>query len=174
MYKGKKVIHIVACGASGEIGKDNKLLWKIREDLQFFKESTLGHVVLMGRNTFESLPKPLSRRSVLEVTRKHNRKYGGTLSREGVLLANLNIATNNCKDLNTDCIFIAGGGEIYKATEKYVDEVWYTLIHENFDADTFYHVPDGFDVVAETPFKLVVNENTGKFVGVQWLTYKRT
>ena len=51
MYKGKKVVHIVARGMNGEIGANNKLLWNIQEDLRFFKKSTIGHVVLMGRNT---------------------------------------------------------------------------------------------------------------------------
>ena len=57
MYQDKKIIHIVAAGNNGEIGFDNSLLWHIPEDLKFFKESTLGHVVLMGRKTVESLPK---------------------------------------------------------------------------------------------------------------------
>lgn len=51
MYNGKKVYHIVACGLNGEIGKDNKLLWSIPDELKYFKEQTLGHVILMGRKT---------------------------------------------------------------------------------------------------------------------------
>ena len=59
MYQNKKIIHIVATGYNGEIGFDNKLLWHIPEDLRFFKENSLGHVVLMGRKSYESLPNPL-------------------------------------------------------------------------------------------------------------------
>ena len=116
MYQGKKVIHIVARGFNGEIGANNKLLWSIPEDMKHFKESTIGHVVLMGRNTFEGLPKPLTRRIVLEVATKWNRQYGGSLSEKEILLANLNSAIYNSSLLNTDKFFIAGGEKLYNST----------------------------------------------------------
>lgn len=62
MYKDKKVIHIVCTGKNGEIGYDNKLLFNLPPDMKFFREQTLGNVVMIGRNTVGSLPKPLDRR----------------------------------------------------------------------------------------------------------------
>lgn len=150
MYQDKKVIHIVACGLNGEIGADNKLLWNIPEDLKFFKDSTIGHVVLMGRNTYESLPKKLSRRIVLEVTSKWNKRYGGNLSQKEILIENMNMAVNHSNLLNTDTIFIAGGAQLYNSTFDIVDELWVTQVFSEYPkADTFYHIPDGFEMFEE-------------------------
>ena len=81
MYKDKKVIHIVCAGKNGEIGYDNKLLFSLPPDMKFFREQTLGHVILMGRVTVESLPKPLDRRAVVEVS---NRCNFGSLPRDNL------------------------------------------------------------------------------------------
>lgn len=150
MYSGKKVIHIVARGLNGEIGANNKLLWNIPEDLRFFKESTIGHVVLMGRNTVESLPKPLSRRIVLEVTSKRNKTCGGKLISFEILYENFNIGASESEKLNTDKIFIAGGAKLYNSTFDIVDELWITQVEKDYpQADTFYHIPEGFELTDE-------------------------
>ena len=108
MYQDKKVIHIVACGMNGEIGVDNSLLWNIPEELKYFKDCTLGHVVMMGRKTYESLPKPLERRVVVRVSRTPVTITKG-VTYNLCVQDFLNVATVNlCKHLNTDCIFIAG------------------------------------------------------------------
>lgn len=145
MYKGKKVIHIVARGFNGEIGANNKLLWNIPEDMKYFKESTIGHVVLMGRNTVESLPKPLTRRFIICVSSFQNS------SKMTFDLKNaLSVATGNSNILNTGCIFIAGGGQLYKSTFDIVDELWITQVEKSYpDADTFYHIPENFDLIDE-------------------------
>ena len=151
MYKGKRVIHIVARGLNGEIGANNKLLWSIPEDLRYFKEITIGHVLLMGRNTFENLPKPLPRRIVLEVTSKWNKMYGGNLSCFEILHENLNVAVGESEKLNTDKIFIAGGSQLYNSTFDIADELWVTQVKEGYpEADTFYNIPEGFKLVDET------------------------
>lgn len=150
MYLGKKVIHIAARGLNGEIGANNKLLWNIQEDLRFFKNSTIGHVVLMGRNTFESLPKPLSRRIVSEVTSKWNRRYGGNLSQKEILIESMNVAVNHSNLLNTNKIFIAGGSQLYNSTFVFADELWITQVEKEYpEADTFYHIPEGFELTDE-------------------------
>lgn len=150
MFQDKKVIHLVARGLNGEIGANNNLLWNIPEDLKFFKESTIGHVVLMGRNTFESLPKPLKRRVVLEVTSKWNRLCGGNLTPHEILQGNLNKAIAICRTLSTDEIFIAGGSQLYNSTFDIVDELWITQVDNLYpEADTFYHIPEGFKLVDE-------------------------
>lgn len=142
MYQDKKVIHIVARGFNGEIGADNKLLWHIPEDLQFFKESTLGHVVLMGRNTYESIPKKLSRRIVVNVS-----SVKGRISITDYLSW---VVSQCCEDLNTNQIFIAGGAQLYNSTFDIVDELWVTQVFNEYpEADTFYHIPDGFEMFEE-------------------------
>ena len=146
MYQGKKVIHIVARGYNGEIGANNKLLWDIPEDMKHFKESTIGHVVLMGRNTFESLPKPLGGRLVVEVS---NRCALGSLGRDN-LVWSLRKSERYSNLLSTDKIFIAGGAKLYNSTFNIVDELWVTQVEKEYpEADTFYHIPIDFKLVNE-------------------------
>ena len=145
MYQDKKVIHIVARGLNGEIGGDNKLLWYIPEDFKFFKESTLGHVVLMGRNTVESLPKPLPRRICMCVSSKYSDKHPTWLLGEALVDAK---AYSNV--LNTDKIFVAGGAKLYNSTFDITDELWITQVEKGYlEADTYYHIPDGFKMIDE-------------------------
>lgn len=146
MYKGKKVIHIVARGLNGEIGAHNKLLWSIPEDMKHFKESTIGHVVLMGRNTFESLPKPLEGRIAVEVS---NRCDFGSLPRDN-LVWSFRKSERYSNLLSTDKIFIAGGAKLYNSTYDIVDELWITQVEKEYhEADTFYRIPTGFRLVDE-------------------------
>ena len=142
MFGDTKVAHIVAVGENGEIGGNNELLWHIPEDLRFFKDMTIGRVVLMGRKTIESLPKPLSRRILIEVTRN---SWSDNFSNEDILYSRLTVASELSKGLSSDKIFVAGGASIYKATEKYVDELYVTHIQQTFPAaDKFYGIPEGF------------------------------
>ena len=146
MFRGKKVIHITARGLNGEIGANNKLLWSIPEDLRFFKESTIGHVVLMGRKTFESLPKPLEGRLVVEVS---NRCNLGSLPRDN-LVWSLRKSERYSNLLSTDKIFIAGGAKLYNSTFDIVDELWITQVEGDYpEADTFYNIPESFKLVDE-------------------------
>lgn len=150
MYKGKKVIHIVARGFNGEIGANNKLLWSVPEDMKHFKESTIGRVVLMGRKTIESLPKPLTRRVVMEVNSKTLESYRLFEDEELKLEWLLDDALYQSNLLNTDCIFIAGGGQLYNSTFDIVDELWITQIEKSYpNADTFYHIPENFELFDE-------------------------
>ena len=145
MYQGKKIIQIVARGLKGEIGANNKLLWNIPEDLQFFKESTLGHVVLMGRNTVESLPKPLSRRAVFCIS---NSQPFGLVSYD--LIDGLVEADSFSDELSTNTIFIAGGAKLYNSTFDITDELWITQVEKDYpEADTYYHIPNGFKMIEE-------------------------
>lgn len=160
MFQDKKVIHLVARGLRGEIGAGNKLLWHIPEDLKFFKDSTIGHVVLMGRKTVESLPKPLSRRVVLEVTSKWNKLYGGNISQREILIENMNVAVNHSNLLNTNLLFIAGGAQLYNSTFNIVDELWVTQVFNEYpEADTFYHIPEGFEM-----FEEIMGVDTGELL----------
>lgn len=148
MYKGKKIVHIVARDLNGGIGANNKLLWNIPEDMEHFKESTIGRVVLMGRNTFENLPNPLSRRVVLEVTTKWQKVYGSVVDKRAALLRSLDVSVDYCEIFHTNTIFVAGGSQLYNSTFDIVDELWVTQVEKEYpEADTFYHIPNGFKLV---------------------------
>jgi len=152
VFKGKKVAHIVAMGLNGEIGGNNKLLWHIREDLRFFKQTTIGNVVVMGRKTIESLPSTLKNRIVVDVSRDG---WSDSWPNEVVLESRLTTAVHNCQMLNTDTIFIAGGSSIYEATQDIVDELYVTHVNHEFPhADRFYDIPKDFvfvgDIIPQT------------------------
>lgn len=98
---------IVAMGNQNQIGKDNKLLWSIKEDMQNFKNLTLNHTVIMGRKTFESIGKPLPNRENIVLTR--NKEYQAN---NCIILHSLNEVMEHSK--NKDEVFVIGGSEIYK------------------------------------------------------------
>lgn len=169
MYQDKKVVHIVARGLNGEIGADNKLLWQIPEDLKFFKDSTIGHVVLMGRNTVESLPKPLSRRICMCVSSKHSDKRPTWLLGEALVDGN---AYSNV--LNTDKIFIAGGAQLYNSTFNIVDELWVTQVFSEYpEADTNYNIPLNFEMYSESEPISCLDRTSGECINIKFQKWKK-
>ena len=124
---------IAAIAKNNALGKDNDLIWHLPADLKRFKKTTTGHFILMGRNTFESIGKPLPNRTTIIITR--NNDY----FKEGCLIAN---SLEQAIELtnNTAAIFIIGGAQIYKeAIEKnLVDTLDITLVHQEFEADVFF------------------------------------
>ena len=147
MYKDKKVIHIVCMDELGGIGKDNKLLFNIPEDLQHFRNKTLGHSCLCGRNTYESFPKMLDRR----IIRNLSSRFGDNLV-DG--LQDCWIYSNI---LNTSSIYIIGGASIYNQTSDIADELLITIVDAKVEADTFYTIPDWFVKVWESDAQHSVN-----------------
>lgn len=177
MFRGKRVVHIVAAGRNGEIGKDNGMLWHITEDFKYFREKTLGQVILMGRKTIASLPKPLTRRVVLEVSQKsafnYTPPFGDYPEKEEALQLMLDVALNRTEMLNTDTIYIAGGGQLYKSTEQYVDTILLTRVEKDFpDADTFYEVPEGFMMEGITQPTINVDLD-GELCFVHFVVYQK-
>ena len=151
MYKDKKVIHIVCTGKNGEIGYDNKLLFNLPPDMKFFREQTLGHTILMGRKTVESLPSPLDRRVVVEVSRGEAKKNFSGGDRDPLRFM-LFEAWRYCSLLNTDKIFVAGGAKLYQSTFDVVDDLWITEVANTVDnCDTWYKIPkDDFAMFEHT------------------------
>lgn len=147
MYQNKKVIHICCVAKNGAIGKDNQLLFKLPPDLKFFREQTLGHTVLMGRKTVDSLPKPLERRVTIKVTKKPFEVGFGThliMDLEDYLKEAVHVSD---RFLNTDKIFVAGGSQLYTSTFDIADELWLTEVDKEVeDTDAFYHIPDNFEM----------------------------
>ncbi len=123
---------IAAISTNYALGKDNELLWHLPDDFKRFKRVTSGHHVIMGRKTFESLgKKALPKRTNIVITRQED--YD---ARCVVLARSLSGALQIAEtDTNT---YILGGGTIYKEAIKIADRLDITLVHENFEADTFF------------------------------------
>jgi len=122
----------VAVGENYAIGKNNQLLWHMPADLKFFKQTTSGHAVIMGRKTFDSVGKALPNRRNIVITRNQSLKI------DGAEIANsLNEALELCKQ-EEKAVFIIGGAEIYKQALPIANMLYLTTVHHNFDADTFF------------------------------------
>ena len=96
---------IAAVGKNLELGKDNNLIWHFKDDMAFFKETTTGSSIIMGRKTFESLPKVLPRRKNIIITKKEDYKAEGA-----TVVHSISEALN---EVESDTAFIIGGGDIY-------------------------------------------------------------
>ena len=133
-----KVSLIVAVSENGVIGKDNDLIWHLPKDMRFFKETTIGHHVIMGRRNFESIPHkycPLADRTNIVITRQSEYKAKGCIVVNSVEAA-LEIAKKN-GDIEP---FIIGGGQIYQLAleANLVDKIYLTKIYHPFEGDTFF------------------------------------
>lgn len=119
------------------IGHGNDLLWRIPDDLKRFKALTMGHPVIMGRKTFESilqsLGKPLLGRTNIVVTRDTS------YTREGAIITHsLEEALQKARELDHEEIHIGGGAELYKQTLPFVDKLYLTLIDDTREGDTYF------------------------------------
>jgi dihydrofolate reductase len=113
---------IVAYSKNRAIGLDNKMLWRLSDDFKNYKKITMGHCLLMGRKTFESIGKPLPGRTSIVITR--NRDY---IVPEGVHITHsLEQAIDLAKNLGETECFINGGGEIYRQSLPLVERVYVT------------------------------------------------
>lgn len=132
---GKPLISIIAAiGSNRELGKDNKLLWHIPDDLKRFKEITFRHPVIMGRTTFASLgSKPLPGRTNIIVTHDENYQVPNCLIAHSLEEA---IRLANAKEKRE--IFIIGGGQIYHQAINFADKLYLTVVRGDFPADTFF------------------------------------
>lgn len=151
-------ISIIAAIASGNrgLGKDNRLIYKIPEDLKRFKEITSGHPIIMGRKTFESIGHPLSNRTNIVITKDLDYFAEGIIvvhSLEEALRQAMLAQGNNE-------IFVIGGGQIYKQALRLTDKLYLTIVEGNPDADTFF--PD------YSEFKKVIFEENHQSDGLRY------
>jgi dihydrofolate reductase len=133
-----KVSLIVAVSQNGMIGKDNDLIWHLPKDMKFFKDTTLGHHVIMGRKNFESIPhkfRPLPNRTNIVITRQSDYK-----AEDSIVVNSVEESLKVAKSNGENEAFIIGGGQIYKLAleEDLVDRIYLTRIHHSFDGDTFF------------------------------------
>lgn len=124
------IILVVAAARNGVIGKDGTIPWRLPEDLKRFRALTLGHTVVMGRKTWDSLPpnyRPLPGRRNVVVTRDAGWRA------DGAETAPLEAALKGAGD-----IFVIGGGEIYRAALPLADRIELTEVHQDFEGDAVF------------------------------------
>lgn len=137
---------VVAATENNVIGKNNKLLWHLPNDLRFFKNTTWAMPVIMGRKTFDSLGKPLTGRTNIVITRQ------STWYADGVkIVPNLEEGLKEASLADAKEAFVIGGGEIFKQSILLAHKIYITRIHTTLQGDTF------FPAINEVEWKLVSN-----------------
>jgi len=129
--KTQLITIIVAASENNVIGNNNKLIWHLSDDLKRFKNLTKGHHVIMGRKTFESMPRALPNRTNVIITRKENYIAENAIVTNSLESA-LKIASDDAQP------FIIGGGEIYNIALNISDRIELTRVHHNFEGDTTF------------------------------------
>lgn len=156
----KEIIIIAAVAKNNVIGKDNKIPWYIKEDFKHFKELTTGYPIIMGKNTFLSLPKgPLPNRTNIVLTFEDD-----NFSHTGIIIKHsLKDALNVGHSLN-NIVYIIGGAYVYKQAMKFATKLEITKIDKEYQGDTF------FPEIDENIWKIIKEE---KKEGYSFLTYIR-
>ncbi|MEZ4909626.1 MAG: dihydrofolate reductase [Saprospiraceae bacterium] len=121
---------IVAVSLDGFIGKDNAIPWHLPADLAYFKRVTMGFPVIMGRNSFDSIGKPLPGRLNIIVTRNKQFFHSGC-----TVCHTIHEAIRIAHDSGAEECFIIGGGNIYLQTIDLWDKLYFTTIHANIEGD---------------------------------------
>ena len=124
---------IVAKAKNNIIGKDNKMIWHLPEDLKHFKELTTGHTIIMGRKTFESLGKPLPNRKHIIFSQNPDFK----VEDENVEVVHSLLQIQDLIEGKEEA-FVIGGAMIYNFLMPYVKKMYVTEIERDFDGDTFF------------------------------------
>lgn len=146
---------IVAIASNNAIGKDNRLLWHIPDDLKRFKALTTGHTIVMGKRTFESLPiRPLPNRRSIVITDIAGETIPGcemAYSIDDAISKMENGAEN----------FIIGGGMVYRQFMPLAHKLYLTIVHKDFEADTFYPEIDYSEWVEESKETIDAGDSLG-------------
>jgi dihydrofolate reductase len=155
-HKKQPVIIIAAITRNNGLGNNGDLLFHLKKDMEMFKQQTIGHTVIMGRKTWESLPehvRPLPNRENIIVTRNFEYRAKGAKIAHRFYEA-LSLASPDKK------IFVIGGGEIYRQALSYADTLQLTIIDVDIEADAFF--PEYHQYFSEeSRSKSIVDEKTG-------------
>lgn len=147
---------IVAISDNNAIGRNNDLLWHISDDLRFFKRTTLGCPVIMGRKTFQSIGRALPKRVNIVVSR------GFATDEEVAVTGSLDEALKLAEDTNLERCFVIGGGQIYAQAIHLVDRMIVTHVHAVIeDADTFFPPIDSEIWSVDHRSEMLHDEETG-------------
>ena len=142
---------IVAVAENGVIGKNNQLPWHLPTDMKYFRDTTMGHCVIMGRKNYDSIPlkyRPLDGRTNIVVTRQKDFKAEAC-----VVVNSVEGGLSEAKKKNEPEVFIIGGADIFKQTIAIADKIYYTKIFHSFDGDVF------FPEIDESKWKLVSKQD---------------
>jgi len=155
---------IAAIGNNNELGKNNDLIWHLPADLKRFKKVTSNHHIIMGRNTYESIGKPLPNRTTVIITR--NKDYVA----EGCIVTNsLENAIKIAKD--DENAYIIGGAQIYTQAIKLVDVLDICEVHQTFEADVYFPTIDK-SIWKETSRESFLPDEKNKY-SYSFVRYKR-
>lgn len=153
---------VAAVSRNGAIGKNNELLCRISEDLKFFKRTTLGSPVIMGRKTWDSIGRPLPGRRNVVVTR--NPEWSADGAERAASLQDAVMLVQNAPK-----VFVIGGGEIYAQALPIADELVLTEIDADFEGDAFFPAWDKSQFIA-----LASDTQTSEQgLAYRWVTYQR-
>ena len=133
-----KTALIVAMDSEGGIGKNNDLMWHLPKDMKFFKDTTQGQIVVMGRKNYDSIPekyRPLPNRLNIVLTRNEHFNAPDCL-----VFHSLETCLKHFEEETERIIFIIGGGEIYRMAleSDMLDEMYITHVHHRYEAETFF------------------------------------
>jgi len=128
-----EIVLVVAMSENRVIGRDGDLPWKISADLKHFKAVTMGHPIIMGRKTWDSIGRPLPGRENIVITRNPDFEADGV-----VRAPSAEEALNRCRDAGADKAMIIGGGQIYADVMDIADTIELTEVHEVVDGDTVF------------------------------------
>jgi dihydrofolate reductase len=151
---------VAAVARNGVIGVDGGLPWHLPQDLSRFKELTMGHVLVMGRRTYESIGRPLPGRTTVVVTRRPDWSAGAD---EVIRARDVPGALELAAEIDDD-VFVVGGGQIYEETLALADRLELTLVDAEPDGDTVFPQVDWSDWRE-------VRRERGE--GVEYVTYER-
>ena len=155
---------IVAMAKNHTIGINNSLPWRCPEDLKYFKALTMGHHMIMGRKTFDSIGKPLPGRTTVVVTRNADLEIAGC-----VIAHSLKEAIAACA--GDDEIFIVGGAELYRQAVPLADTLYITEIQQDVEGDA--HFPE-FDISAwQETSREVRTQDTPQPLEFHFVTYRK-
>lgn len=157
---------IVAVDKNWAIGKDNKLMWSIPADMKYFRETTKGNIVIMGRKTLESFPQgqPLANRVNIVITKNPDYKVKGA-----VLVHSIEEAIEESKKYEGE-VFVIGGESVYRAMLPYCDTALVTKIDHAYDADTYF---PNLDEMSEWKLTSIGEEETYFDIEYRFLKYEK-
>lgn len=127
---------VVAATENNVIGKDNKLLWHLPNDLKFFKNTTWAMPVIMGRKTYESMGKPLTGRTNIVITTNRHFSPGHDV----ISVSSIAEAVEESRKTDAKECYIIGGGEIFRQSMPLAHRIYMTRVHTSMEGDTFFPV----------------------------------
>lgn len=124
---------IVAVSANGVIGLDGGIPWHLPEDLKLFKETTMGHTLIVGRKTYQSIGRPLPGRQMIVLTRQADYVAEGCQ-----VVGSLEEALMIAREAGEDEAFVAGGAEVYALALPLAERIYWTQVHAEVEGDTYF------------------------------------